>query len=57
MPDYKEMYLTLLRTQNKVIDILQETHRLTEEMYVSAKEPELTLLRPSEADKDSNPPE
>lgn len=57
MPDYKEMYLMLLRSQNKAIEMLQETHRQTEEMFISANEPEPVLLHPDKEDEGVNPPE
>jgi hypothetical protein len=33
MPDYKEMYYTLLSEQDKVIRLLQAVHLKTEEMF------------------------
>lgn len=57
MPDYKEMYFILMRSQNKAIELMQEAHQKTEEMFVAAKEPELVLLRPDEAEEEPNPPE
>lgn len=44
MLDYKEMYQFLFRSQTKAIEILQEAQKFTEEMYISAEEPKITLL-------------
>jgi hypothetical protein len=34
MPDYKEMYLTMMRETEKAINILIEAQRKCEEMYL-----------------------
>ena len=39
MPDYKEMYLKMVRASEKAINILIEAQRECEEMYVSGTEP------------------
>ena len=39
MPNYKEMYYTLVRAQRDAILILQEAHQKTEEMLLSADVP------------------
>ena len=44
MPDYKEMYLHLMRETEKSIRILTEAQQECEEMYLSAPETELILL-------------
>ena len=44
MADYKEMYLRLMRDTEKAIQILIEAQQECEEMYLSATEPELTVL-------------
>ncbi len=44
MPDYKEMYITLFQSTTRVIEILQQAQLKTEEMYMSAEEPNLKLL-------------
>ncbi|MDE6260074.1 MAG: hypothetical protein K2M42_04325 [Oscillospiraceae bacterium] len=44
MPDYKEMYLHLMRNTEKAIQILIEAQRDCEEMYLSASESKLTVL-------------
>ena len=42
MPNYKEMYLKMVRASEKAINILIEAQRECEELYLSA--PELTLV-------------
>ncbi|MBD5119213.1 MAG: hypothetical protein HDT37_08910 [Clostridiales bacterium] len=44
MPDYKEMYLHLMRNTEKAIQILIEAQRDCEEMYLCASESKLTVL-------------
>ena len=44
MPDYKEMYLHLMRETEKATRILIKAQQDCEEMYLSAAEPELTVL-------------
>lgn len=44
MPDYKEMYLKLLRATEDAINILVEAQQACEDLYISQPEPELTLL-------------
>ena len=43
-PDYKEMYLKLLRATEGAMDILIAAQRECEEMYINTPEPE--LIRP-----------
>ena len=47
MPDYKEMYLHLMRETEKACRILIKAQQDCEEMYLSAPEPELTVLEPA----------
>jgi len=59
MPDYKEMYLEMVRETEKAINILIDVQRRCEEMYVSAPEAEIVML-PSErdsADCQKSPPQ
>ena len=42
MPDYKEMYLKMVRASERTINILIEAQRECEGMYLS--EPELTVF-------------
>ena len=44
MPDYQEMYLTVLRASEKAIRILIEAQQKCEELYMSAEEPPIHLL-------------
>ena len=44
MPDYKEMYLHLMRETEKSIRILVEAQQACEQMYLEAEPPRLTLL-------------
>lgn len=47
MPDYQELYLTLFRATEKAVNLLIEAQQTCEELYLSAEEPELTLLPPN----------
>ena len=40
MPDYKEMYLTMVRAAEKAINILIEAQRKCEDIYINASSPE-----------------
>ena len=44
MPDYKEMYLTLMRETEKAIRTLTEAQRTCEELYVRDDGPSLRLF-------------
>lgn len=44
--DYKEMYLKMMRASEEAIRILIQAQQECEEMYVSAQETELIVLRP-----------
>jgi len=44
MPDYAAMYKKLFNSQTQAITILQEAQQATEEMYISASEPDIRLL-------------
>lgn len=46
MPDYKEMYLTMVRASEDAINCLTEAQKKCEELYISSPEPELTVLTP-----------
>lgn len=39
MPDYKEMYLKMMRATEKAIHILIESQREAEEIYISEPDP------------------
>lgn len=49
MPDYKEMYQKLFGAMTKEIFILQEAQQQTEEMYLSAEQPNIKALSVKEA--------
>ena len=40
MPDYKEMYLTMVRATEKALNILIEAQQTCEEMYINASSTE-----------------
>ena len=44
MPDYKEMYLHLMRETEKSIRILIEAQQECERLYLESTEPVLTIL-------------
>lgn len=50
MPDYKDMYLKLFRSQTEAIALLQKAQQETEEMYISAEPADIRIL--PTADKD-----
>ena len=53
MPDYKKMYLKMVRASERAINILIEAQQECEEMYLSG--PELTVF--SDKEKASGPEE
>lgn len=56
MPDYGAMYRRLFNVQTDVIKILQKAHQETEEMYVSAPDPDLRLFRPDKPGESGDDP-
>lgn len=50
MPDYKNMYLKLIRAQIKAVRLLQKAHRAAERMYVKSKDP---VILPDKSKKGS----
>ncbi len=44
MPDYQQMYLTMMRATEKALNILIEAQQKCEEVYLSDEGPELKLL-------------
>lgn len=44
MPDWKEMYLTLMRSTEQAVRVLTEAQQKCEELYIEEEEPALTLL-------------
>ena len=47
MPDYKKMYLTMMRASNHAVNLLIAAQRECEEHYISSPEPELIILPPA----------
>ncbi len=45
MPDYKEMYLTMVRASEKAINTLIAAQRECEELYLSSPEAKITVLK------------
>jgi len=44
MPDYAKMYCELFRAITKSIEILQQAQVSAEDIYISAKEPVISVL-------------
>lgn len=44
MPDYKEMYLTMMRETERAINILIDAQRQCEELYISSPEPDIRVI-------------
>lgn len=53
MPDYKEMYLRMLRASEKALDILIFAQRECEELYLAAPAPEVRLSSPINEDNEA----
>ena len=49
MPDYKEMYLKMVRASEQAIRILVKAQQECEELYISAPEQDLRILDTSES--------
>ena len=52
MPDYQAMYRRLFQSQTQAIEILQQAQLDTEEMYISAPEPDIRVLDLPKPDED-----
>ena len=51
MPDYAAMYKRLFNSQTDAITLLQEAQRETEEMFITAPDPDIRVFEPKkEAD-------
>ena len=50
MPDYKEMYLHLMRETEKAIRILTQAQQTFEQMYLDAEDPRIFILPQSSSD-------
>ena len=51
MPDYKEMYLTMVRETEKAIRILEAAQLRCEELYLQSEEPQLVVLPRQDANR------
>ncbi len=61
MPDYKEMYLEMVRETEKAINILIAVQQKCEAQYIEAAEPEIIILNrncitKNDATEDSSSP-
>ncbi|MDL2232136.1 hypothetical protein LJC63_00965 [Ruminococcaceae bacterium OttesenSCG-928-L11] len=54
MPDYAAMYRTLFNAQTYAIRVLQQAQQKTEEMYLSAPEPDVRTLEYDDKDSENN---
>ena len=59
MPDYAKMYRLLFNSQTdaialqaQVMEILKKAQQATEEIFVSASEPDIRVLKPKEPEPD-----
>ena len=52
MPDYKELYLAMMRASEKAIRVLIEAQQECEDRYLSEKEPSLAVLPESEGNEE-----
>lgn len=52
MPDYKEMYLTLMAATETAMNIMISAQQKAEEIYMSEPDPEIMLLVRSEKTED-----
>lgn len=50
MPDYKNMYLKLFRSQTEAIALLQKAQQETEEMYISSEPVNIRILPSADND-------
>ena len=52
MPDWKAMYLTLMRGTERAIRILSEAQQTCEDLYIKDEPPSLVLLSPKKPQKE-----
>ena len=52
MPDYKQMYLSMMRETEKAINILIEVQKKCEELFINAEDPEIVPIYPEKQGKD-----
>ncbi len=55
MPDYKTLYITMVRKMEKAINILIEAQRKCEELYISTQDPQIKIINDN-ADNLDEPP-
>lgn len=53
MPDYKKMYHTMFKASEAAIELLIAARQECEELYVSAPEPKITLIKGSDTASDT----
>ena len=53
MADYRKMYLTLFSAITDAIAILQKSQQDTEELYISADQPNFTVLKKIDTDSEN----
>ena len=51
MPDYKEMYLTMVRDVESAVNILIAAQRKCEDIYINSEEPKLNCIDINKKDK------
>lgn len=44
MPDYKEMYLTMIKASEQAISVLIDAQRQAEEIYIATPVPDIAVL-------------
>ena len=54
MQDYAKMYKRLFRSQAQAIEILQQAQQDAEEMYISAPDTEIRILKLGVPDEDKS---
>ena len=52
MPDYKKMYIEMMRETENAINILIAAQRRCEELYISAPETEIKVLPVKDGEQD-----
>jgi len=52
MPDHAKMYRHVFNAATDAISLLQKAQQVAEEMYISAPEPQVHVLKPGESDGD-----
>jgi len=55
MPDYKELYLTLMQGVEKSVEILIAAQRKCEDMYISSEDPNIHIVNFTQDSPDKVP--